>query len=482
MSHPCVAHASTSIVLEKRTLEGEVDEQQRDVNLAKEMLNEVARRETDPKKLENLHEKAEEKGCSKEQIDRHNKWCDEFEPVIHTEAMLQQVVGVTGIKFDLTKTSRDRCKKKLPKDGMNVRGRFWVITSDEKGNRKKVGVNMSWIKENVLKEVLDAVVQLAVTQCQEHVVKRKKSKTGKDGKSIEWEATEKESGFFNLDKKMNGNQPHKLDNQEVAAIRWAPPRTKCQSDSEDEGKETEKKKLKELPGIWHGKVFDPEGKAHFVKLTEEWVHANFEDDCINMVKEACAQGDNGCLTIWEGDHENNSNPPPVPGDDTFPTLKCRQFEHERLCVIMSAASAFHHLGHHDLARDISVIEQSKGKIQDDMNVVKGIVDKHLKHKLNPMKAVNQKRSMNLLNEHKHHLVCLVALKGWDGKRDHAVTVADGKIFDCNLEKAIPMCKENLDHCCSADGRPSTFEGVTKGWLFQPHKWNTNKKWAHQMTN
>ena len=78
----------------------------------------------------------------------------------------------------------------------------------------------------------------------------------------------------------------------------------------------------------------------------------------------------------------------------------------------------------------------------------------------------KKRRFDLLNEHNKYLVCLVGLTGSDGKRNHAVAVADNMIFDANHERAIPFTRENLEHCCSTVSSRCEFKRVGDGLLFK----------------
>ena len=42
------------------------------------------------------------------------------------------------------------------------------------------------------------------------------------------------------------------------------------------------------------------------------------------------------------------------------------------------------------------------------------------------------------------------LKGSDGKEQHSVTIYDRWVFDSNFDYALPLSKEALDLCCSAE--------------------------------
>ena len=54
---------------------------------------------------------------------------------------------------------------------------------------------------------------------------------------------------------------------------------------------------------------------------------------------------------------------------------------------------------------------------------------------------------------------VTTLRGSDGKDDHCVTIYGSWLFDSNFDYALPLTKETLDLCCSAEGSNDTFESV-----------------------
>lgn len=64
---------------------------------------------------------------------------------------------------------------------------------------------------------------------------------------------------------------------------------------------------------------------------------------------------------------------------------------------------------------------------------------------------------------------LVALRGSDWKEDHCVTLLGKWIFDSNFEKALPLCQESLDLCCSSDERKASLASVVQARLFTNYK-------------
>jgi hypothetical protein len=64
---------------------------------------------------------------------------------------------------------------------------------------------------------------------------------------------------------------------------------------------------------------------------------------------------------------------------------------------------------------------------------------------------------------------VVSLESTDGGIQHAVTIVGKLIFDSNCTRALPLCKEALDHCCSSDDKVSRYVRVFHGYRFQEHE-------------
>ena len=47
---------------------------------------------------------------------------------------------------------------------------------------------------------------------------------------------------------------------------------------------------------------------------------------------------------------------------------------------------------------------------------------------------------------------IVSLRDSDGKDDYCITLLGEWIYDSSIQKALPLCKEVLDICCSSDER------------------------------
>jgi hypothetical protein len=78
--------------------------------------------------------------------------------------------------------------------------------------------------------------------------------------------------------------------------------------------------------------------------------------------------------------------------------------------------------------------------------------------------VKATRNFDPLKDSQIYWLCMCSLVGSDGKKDHAVAIANGWIFDSTFEKAMQLNKKNLDLCCSSDEAENTFCGINIGWL------------------
>ena len=101
-----------------------------------------------------------------------------------------------------------------------------------------------------------------------------------------------------------------------------------------------------------------------------------------------------------------------------------------------------------------------------MEIVKEIICKDIKG-IQAKKARSRKGGLfDPLKDHQDYLLCLVSIVGSDGKTDHAITIADGFIFDGNFNFKLKLCRKNLDECCSTDDHKCSYRGVENGWLFK----------------
>ena len=70
---------------------------------------------------------------------------------------------------------------------------------------------------------------------------------------------------------------------------------------------------------------------------------------------------------------------------------------------------------------------------------------------------------------------VVSLEANDGGTQHAVTVVGGLVFDSNCGRALKLCRQTLDYCCSTDSHTSTYRRVYKGYRFEEEPFKKKKK-------
>ena len=87
------------------------------------------------------------------------------------------------------------------------------------------------------------------------------------------------------------------------------------------------------------------------------------------------------------------------------------------------------------------------------------IDEHLRFKKIDV------RNYDILKNGENDLV-LASLKGSDGKDDHCVTVYGSWLFDSNFDYALPLTKEALDLCCSAENTQDKFVSVNEARICQ----------------
>ena len=61
---------------------------------------------------------------------------------------------------------------------------------------------------------------------------------------------------------------------------------------------------------------------------------------------------------------------------------------------------------------------------------------------------------------------VLCLKSMNGGTSHAITTVGRLVFDANCSRALPLCQETLNYCCSTDEQNSEFYCVYKGYRFE----------------
>ena len=128
--------------------------------------------------------------------------------------------------------------------------------------------------------------------------------------------------------------------------------------------------------------------------------------------------------------------------------------------MFSFASALHHVGARHAA---SILYRSSKQIVDRSDTVKRFSEAVRKSD-NTLYFVKLKASSYNIYDPMDNQLVVVALKGSDGKEEHCVTIWDKWVFDSNFNFALPLNKESLDLCCSAEHSHEQFVSVGEARL------------------
>ena len=144
-------------------------------------------------------------------------------------------------------------------------------------------------------------------------------------------------------------------------------------------------------------------------------------------------------------------------------MKYRQTKGERYCLVYSFASALDFIG---LCQLSSIIYQAADDIVEKHNTFQPFTKFLIQKNKSMFYQKLKKAKWNILENGEKDLV-IVSIKSSDGKEDHCVTLFGKWIFDSNFTKALPLCKEALDLCCSSDAVKDMFDSVVEALKF-PH--------------
>ena len=168
------------------------------------------------------------------------------------------------------------------------------------------------------------------------------------------------------------------------------------------------------------------------QLVTAWVNKNFDKRLLSQIKNI-SNKKAAFVSIPPGADKKHD-------DETLevqavgPTIKYRQKEGERTCMVYGIASAIHHTGGKQLT---SEIHQMAKRFEHKMNAF-GVFLEILRKK---HKALSVKRedinTYDLYTIQPNELV-MACLKGADGMEDHCIAVYDRWIFDSNFSKALTL--------------------------------------------
>ena len=156
---------------------------------------------------------------------------------------------------------------------------------------------------------------------------------------------------------------------------------------------------------------------------------------------------------------------------TGPAVKYRQNLEERYCLVYSFASALDHIGLHQIA---SETYQAADQVVEKHNTFH-LFTEYMKSKSKQLFMQKLKKTKWNILENGEKDLAIVSIKSRDGKEDHCVTLYGKWIFDSNFPKALPLCQEALDLCCSSDKIPDTFDSVVEARKVPQYEYLLSKK-------
>jgi len=292
-------------------------------------------------------------------------------------------------------------------------------------------VSTDWVETNFLKEVLAIAQRLGYDLAQKYT-----SGQGKKAETV--------TGFVSVTNL-------KVQEEQISQIKYLP-------------------RLK--TPMWRGLIWLPKQNNKFVYLNDAWLKANVPDTTYNLAKQAAEKGTQGYFRVPAGEWANHNLALDL--TSSAPEVYYKQREGESTCVLKSAASALKHLNEVDLANQLFVRTKFESQWANGMVDFRKTIEKASKER-GGFEIMRAKKEFNTLVDAKNYWMCLLVLWGSDGKRDHAVAIADGWIFDSNFKMAMEVTKANLDECCSTDDTKCEFAGIADGWLVIRNKSKRGEK-------
>jgi hypothetical protein len=208
------------------------------------------------------------------------------------------------------------------------------------------------------------------------------------------------------------------------------------------------------------------GKGQTLRLENDWVDENFEEDFLSSLKE---EGQRKRMFNKIPPGNARSEPAIVPDsliDPAAPKI-CFHQDMNKTCVTDSLASALFFLGELGLAGDVhkygrSITNNGEYPVISHLGLVRSFMSQK-GHSWTPH-LIDSRRTDLCDPFEMSNFPKLVVLEGTDGDTGHAVCVVDNWIFDSSLKFALPLTREALNFCCGDDDE---FQSICKGYVFCP---------------
>jgi hypothetical protein len=217
-------------------------------------------------------------------------------------------------------------------------------------------------------------------------------------------------------------------------------------------------KIMQTTQKWKGliaKGSNPDDK-YIDDLETDWVNENFDHDYLQQC-------------IKQANLKTNfvKIPPGAPRSDVppfmsrlAPELKYVQGADERLCMVLSLASALHILG---LTRVADVVQRARSRLENVVYQPQKIV-KLMAKNAGGWVPTKLTQAHDIFDEkEKVPYPKMIVLRADDGGAEHAVTICGNLVFDSTCPHALPLNQETLNWCCRG-----TYIGVLEGYCFKEH--------------
>jgi hypothetical protein len=308
-----------------------------------------------------------------------------------------------------------------------LKGHYSILLKRNNGNIETIIPTNEWMAQNFNPEVL--------ASCQRMAYERKESLVCIEGH----DTSVTRSGYINVE--TEGITCSATDMRVINRLKYQPMRTRSTgpkyTTDEKGGKVLSDRKQLSIPHQWNGYC---NATNENIRLTDEWVKANFQSGFLKQVMSATGAG-TPYLIVPPG--EGRPQQPLL--DSSWPIIKYRQKATDKTCMSLAMANALAYLGEKQLGH--SVFSQSK-KCEKRSWTVRQFCsnlrnsDKYFNKITFPVPS-----TIDLLGDIKN--LHLVTLLGSDGKEDHCVALTREWIFDPNFDRALPRSTTSLNRCCSS---------------------------------
>ena len=343
-------------------------------------------------------------------------------------------------------------------DESKIRGVYYACVELPNGSSRIHKVATNWVEANFTAECL-SIVQRVAKETKEVFRNRLNDK-----QEVGYLSLLKEDNIKKLTVKIPRGGKKKDDVRQVSKIRYIPP-----------------KKVKDVngknhwePHKWRGLInVDYSNVGDQVDLTDEWMNENISEEFQDLLKQL--RGPNkdvrSFVLIPEGANEHQvKEVVQFPEDAPIARYyQANQSEQRRRCVLSSAASGLHYLGLRHIAFYISSTSANQRSDNEAFAAFHTIYTKNAnKEDRRKYQIIHRTKEGNwdMLQDAPKYGLCLLGIKSKDGKTDHCICVVGSWIFDSNFQKALPLTIESLNICASATDRPTSYAGITRGYLLK----------------